>query len=117
MREILFRGKRTDNGEWVYGFPFAIHAGLVVEGIETWDGDRCRIDPSTVGQYTGLFDKNGKRIFEGDLLVMATSRTHEIKFADGGFFMEGTAIPFRYGGKFTITGNRWDNPELLEEKE
>ena len=70
MREILFRGKRTDNGKWVYGFPFAYQARLVVEGIETWDGDRHSIDPSTIGQYTGLIDKNGKRIFEGDIIDM-----------------------------------------------
>lgn len=114
MRKILFRGKRTDNGEWVYGFPFAIHAGLVAEGIETWDGDRHRIDPSTVGQYTGLTDKNGKRIFEGDLLVLATSRTHEVKFADGSVYMNGTGISIHHAGRFTIVGNRWDSPELLE---
>jgi len=112
-RKILFRGKRTDTGEWVYGLPFAYQAVLDVEGIETWDGEKHRIDPSTVGQYTGLTDKNGNMIFEGDLIVMATSRMHEIKFADGGFFMEGTTIPIRYVGKFTIAGNRWDNPELI----
>lgn len=112
-RKILFRGKRVDTGEWVYGLPFAYQAVLDVEGIETWDGENHRIDPSTVGQYIGLTDKNGNMIFEGDLIVMATSRMHEIKFADGGFFMEGTAIPIRYVGKFTIAGNRWDNPELI----
>ena len=116
MRDILFRGKRTDNGEWVYGFPFSYKVGFAIEGIETWDGNRHRIDPSTVGQYTGLTDKNGKRIFEGDLLVLATSRAHEVRFADGSFYMDGTTFPFRYGRKFTIVGNRWDNPELLEEK-
>ena len=113
MRKILFRGKRADNGEWVYGHPFAFQAVLDVEGIETWDGEKHRIDPSTVGQYIGLDDKNGNMIFEGDLIVMATDRTHEVKFAYGSFFMEGTAIPIRYIEKFTIAGNRWDNPELV----
>lgn len=113
MREILFRGKRTDNGEWVYGFPFSYQARLVVEGIETWDGERHMVDPSTVGQYIGVVDKNGDRIFEGDLLRLNAGRTLEVKFDDGNFYMEGTALPLRYGGKFTIVGNRWDNPELL----
>ena len=119
MREILFRGKRTDNGEWVYGdlthSVYKIRDTCV--GKYGSEIGMHQVDPSTVGQYTGLLDKNGKRIFEGDLLVLATSRTHEVKFADGSFYMEGTASPFRYVGKFTIIGNIYDNPELLEVKE
>lgn len=108
MREILFRGKRADTGEWVYGFPFGYK-----QGIETWDGEKYSVETSTVGQFTGLTDKNNKRIFEGDLLELATSRIHEVRFAYGSFYMEGTAIPIRYVKKFTIAGNRWDNPELI----
>lgn len=133
MREILFRGKRIDNGEWIFGS--LIHRGdycciLPPDGVlhdseepymdsdlGTFDGKAIPVDPETVGQYTGLTDKNGRRIFEGDLLVLATSRTHEVKFADGSFYMNGTGISIHHAGRFTIVGNRLDNPELLEEKE
>ena len=95
MRNIIFRGKRTDNGEWVFGFPISFAATRTIEGIETWDGERHPVDLSTVGEYTGFLDKNGKRIFEGDVVVM-----------------DGTATPFKFATKLYIIGNIHDNPEL-----
>lgn len=65
MREILFRGKRLDNGQWVYGY-YAYDRGKYHYIKSVDDSFNYRVDPDTVGQYTGLKDKDGNKIFEGD---------------------------------------------------
>ena len=97
MREILFRGKRTDNdeGEFVYGIPVEgeplLGMGkrtyiITKPGVQWVDGvymtyDECvEVDPDTVGRFTGLTDRNGVKIFEGDILRVTDEHKEYITF-------------------------------------
>lgn len=118
MREILFRGKRIDNGEWVEGD--LLHNGIDYETAICNRENQTKyvtgVIPETVGQFTGL-TANGKKIFEGDIISMRIGRAHIVNFENGAFSLTDTAIPIRYADKFEIIGNIHDNPELLEGKE
>ena len=125
MRDIIFRGKRIDNGEWVEGYfvnLWLIHYQKHQPIITDNNAVSYDVDPSTVGQYTGLTDKNGKKIFEGDIMAFTAygfDYVGTVEFADGSFsVMCEHASPFldqavsKHGAY--IIGNMHDNPELLD---
>ena len=125
IREVIFRGKRTDNGKWVKGYLYITHIGS--HEIGSYDAEinieRLTFDviPETVGQYTGLTDKNGVRIFEGDIVSLVK---HD------GLIYKVVYVPCRYelvnskgvncfvldiykSENIEVIGNIYDNPELL----
>lgn len=128
MREILFRGKRLDNGEWAYGFYVHApnHLQQQVHLIQPVGDDGrlttlCKVDPETVGQFTGKLDKDGKRIFEGDICrVYDLIYKVEFNYSLWGFEIISKkvychpAFDSHCGERCEIIGNVYDNPELLE---
>ena len=149
MREILFRGKWKNTGEWVGGFPVEtvegnfyiantaeeLGCGICIQETECYGN--YEVIPETVGQYTGLKDKNGKRIFEGDIIKydnqMSPPSLGHICFGNYewngyqnvGFYVKWDidVIPdllrtdlgfWTSEGEIEVLGNRHDNPELLE---
>ena len=128
MREILFRGKRIDNGEWVEGYfvnlwlmHYQKHQPIITDNnAVSYD-----VDLSTVGQYTGLTDKNGKRIFEGDIVktdkFSEPNKQYIIKYdLQFGAFIGQDRYNLYFvtfdgdSGEFEVIGNIHDNPEFLK---
>ena len=130
MREILFRGRRLDGGEWVVGhYSFdEIDHYIIRYQLEADDfGDvysvpSCYlVDPDSVGQFTGLTDKDGKRIFEGDIIQKNVNRFC-IEYGDGvAHFIAASKTPRTWAPClnrgtmeiYEVVGNIHDNPELI----
>lgn len=137
MREILFKGKKKDNGEWIEGYLLdggmpgekRIFIGKLVIGKWTVMADEFdEVDPDTICEYTGLTDKNGKKIWENDILMShldesypedVTYETVEWNFA-GWVGNETDSTDRKYLDEFDleyfeVVGNIFDNPELVKE--
>jgi uncharacterized phage protein (TIGR01671 family) len=146
MREILFRGKRIDNGTWVYGYygvfkdnyeifvPFSEEEEKRNEGhvFSAIGGLWNRVNPETIGQFTGLTDKNGTKIFEGDIIdasaewwdasgpaghdspIIAVTWNNDLCGFDPFANYDCDCGVYICADNCKVIGNIYDNPELLE---
>lgn len=132
MREYLFRGKRKDNGEWVEGCGIIatenwVSIFTVIDDIDENSSEVNEIEvlPETVGQFTGLFDKNGEKIFEGDIVktdkFSEPNKQYIIKYdLQFGAFIGHDRYNCYFvtfdgdSDEFEVIGNIRDNPELLK---
>lgn len=140
MRTIKFRGKASHNGEWLYGGLINIHGEYHILGEDDMmeDGHHVRqnsdrptlVEPDTIGQFTSLYDKNGKEIYEGDIVrvydfssVYASEYKGVVKMVHGTWIVEydrpfGTSRPKLFFDDFAdrkteVIGNIYDNSDLM----
>ena len=143
MREILFRGKRIDNGEWVEGdllrtkfylddYEHSLIFTATVEFPRSEFGGANEVSSESVGQFTGIIDKNGKRIFEGDIVKHYNRMQEPEAYEVGCIYYDDVHCKWRRTkaddadkfnpeirayAKYEVIGNIHDNPELLAEVE
>ena len=125
MREVLFRGKDKDGkrhyGRLAYKFVDIDMAEVAVDVIQDENHATWQVDPDTASQYTGVCDKHGNKIFEGDILFDEDwEEPFVVHFEDGGFIVrnyDDTYWLIDVAVMSRVIGNRWDNPELLPEDE
>lgn len=130
MREILFRGKGTHGlnaGDWIYGYYVKdfwkpSHSGHGILPIDEERGGYCEVDPKTVGQYTGLTDKNGRKIFEGDIIKYEDEIGYVV-YSTGCYCVQDIhsqnkpaidIVIHNSRNNLEVVGNIHDNPELLK---
>ena len=127
MREILFRAKRVDNGEWAEGYYAKlkwcnniIYVAIPNEAEIDSGNSLCEtheINPETICQYTGMVDKNGNRIWENDI-VQTPFRRFVVTYFDG-VWGDRYGVAMResiFGEGGVVIGNVFDNPELMEQE-
>ena len=129
MREILFRGKHKADGKWCEGNLNIDRQGVaIITPDNTPIGCYGQVDPETVGQYTGLTDKNGTKIFEGDivklrLLAAKMEWKGVCEYRNGAFGLAWQYAGERYctfagtcNAEYEVLGNIHDDPELMEDE-
>lgn len=121
MREIKFRGKRSDNGKWEVGGVLIdqennYSAILKYSDYHGWHGF-IEIDPATIGQFTGLLDKQGKEIYEGDITKCWSCSRYEYHVVEDIMRIYATCSEtyeaLRPYGDYEIVGNIYEHPELI----
>lgn len=130
MREILFRGQTKSDKKWIYGNLLKTDNGTyVIQNYFPFEGiGKYEVDPETVCQYTGLTDKNGRKIFEGDIVrytdeVIEKEKVDEIKYNEthaafcrlhkSEMGLQYLLIDEAIANKIEVIGNTFDNPELI----
>ena len=141
MREILFKAKRLDNGEWIEGglvhqtdyYGIKVDHYFIIDGTGTHDydiGHEYRVDPDTICQYTGFTDKNGNKIWENDIIKHYNYWSMPEMYSLGKIFFDRRLCRFRRTSNtsnddvniginciYEVIGNIFDNPEMMEVQE